>query len=734
MALSKNFLMLFGKFSLQAQDKKRLLTDRFVKGVVSCGGIVALGALVMIFIYLAWVVLPLFKDAAFSSTAASISLPYQTVLVDIDVSDDGHQIQTLSSQGQLDIWHVANPKKPQLILSQSLSKRPFISRRDGNQNYLALLEPGRQLTVWQTQFAQLSHQVAPQLTEVVLPPMDAFVQQGLTTDFAFAVTRQTLKLVTLDDSGELSLIQATLGTQDVKVETLLSPLHNPEQMLLTPDGQTLYLRQGNQLAVMVWREQGFALREVIRLAKAPHQVTKVQFLPGAYSLLVTTERGDVSQWFDVLKDRKRTLTKIRTFEVGDGVGKIITDHYHKGFYSFMVDGQVKGFYTTNHNQTMSASLFKQIPDLIALSNSESRLVSWRDGIVQIHQLHRNFPEVSLSALWQKIWYEGYPEPQFVWQSSSASDTFEPKLSLVPLTFGTLKAALFAMLFSAPIAVLGAIYTGYFMSVKMRRMVKPAIELMEALPTVIIGFVAGIWLAPLVEHHLFAALLLIVLLPLSCVVGAGVWSLIPIYYRRGIPSGWHALMVMPMMVVFIVLGMVIAPYFEQWWFQGDLRVFLAQYGIDYEQRNALIVGLAMGFAVIPTIFTIAEDAIFSVPKHLSLGSLALGATPWQTLIHVVLFTASPGIFSALMMGFGRAVGETMIVLMATGNTPLLDWSIFEGMRTLSATIAMELPESEVGSAHYRILFLSALILLAFTFAVNSLGEWVRQRLRDRYRSL
>ena len=148
----------------------------------------------------------------------------------------------------------------------------------------------------------------------------------------------------------------------------------------------------------------------------------------------------------------------------------------------------------------------------------------------------------------------------------------------------------------------------------------------------------------------------------------------------------------------------------------------------------MVGFAMGFAVIPTIFTIAEDAIFSVPKHLSDGSLALGATAWQTLMNVVLLTASPGIFSAIMMGLGRAVGETMIVLMATGNTPIMDWNILEGMRTLSATIAVELPESEVGSSHFRILFLAALLLFVFTFAVNSIAEWVRQRLRARYRSL
>ncbi|MGB1558652.1 MAG: ABC transporter permease subunit, partial [Oceanococcaceae bacterium] len=149
---------------------------------------------------------------------------------------------------------------------------------------------------------------------------------------------------------------------------------------------------------------------------------------------------------------------------------------------------------------------------------------------------------------------------------------------------------------------------------------------------------------------------------------------------------------------------------------------------------LVVGLAMGFAVIPTIFSIAEDAVFGVPKSLSQGSLALGATPWQTLTRVVLPTASPGIFSALMIGLGRAVGETMIVLMATGNTPIMDFNIFEGFRTLSANIAVEMPESEVGSTHFRILFLAGLVLFLFTFVFNTLAEVVRQRLRSKYSNL
>jgi phosphate transport system permease protein len=151
---------------------------------------------------------------------------------------------------------------------------------------------------------------------------------------------------------------------------------------------------------------------------------------------------------------------------------------------------------------------------------------------------------------------------------------------------------------------------------------------------------------------------------------------------------------------------------------------------YSQRNALVVGFVMGFAIIPNIYTLAEDAMNAVPSHLRAGSLASGATPWQTAKWVILPVAASGIFSAVMIGMGRAVGETMIVVMAAGNTPILEWNIFSGLRTLSANIAVELPEAVKDGTLYRTLFLAALTLFLMTFVINTVAELIRQRFRKR----
>jgi phosphate transport system permease protein len=281
------------------------------------------------------------------------------------------------------------------------------------------------------------------------------------------------------------------------------------------------------------------------------------------------------------------------------------------------------------------------------------LVEGAGGRVNRLEIHNEHPEISFSSLWRKVWYENYQQPEYVWQSSAATNEFEPKFSLTPLVFGTIKAALYAMLFAIPLALMGAAYTAYFMSPQLRQWVKPSIEIMAALPTVILGFLAGLWFAPWVEEHLVDLFMMVLLIPPGLLLFAWGWHRAFLTREAPIPEGWEPLLLIPPLLGLVVLASWLGDPVQILLFQGDLRTWLSnEAGISYDQRNALVVGCAMGFAVIPTIFSIAEDAVFGVPKSLSDGSLALGATPWQTLLFVVLPTASPGIFSALMIGLGR----------------------------------------------------------------------------------
>lgn len=732
--------MAYVEFSLQERDRKRLIKDRMIRFAVTCGGVSVLGALILIFVYLALVALPLFGDAKLTPDVAQLVLPESEPQI-LAIDDYGEHLFVVTEQGQIQFWPV-NAPTPTPLWEQTLSFHPeWIVKGNPQNGWFLVLDNQHRPQIARPLF----HYSVEKQGRVFTPRLESWpLPENLTIApseqkirlLSFAVARPDVYFASYLSDGKVVVRWVSEGGALVNEAVLAQRYPQLDQLLMTPDGKTLYLRQGDQLSVVQQEGQRYQLREQVDLSQgnAEQTVSGITLLAGAHSLLVTYENGNVSQWFDVLERGARTLAPIRHFHLAPHIRLLLPDTNRKGFYTFYPNGTLQSHYTTSEKLVLFERVLPQAPRLAAMSDNERYLIMFAQGIARIAEVDNPHPEVSFRSLWRKIWYESYPEPQFVWQSTSADNDFEAKLSLVPIAFGTLKAAFYAMLFAVPIAVLAAIYTAYFMAPSMRRVVKPTIELMEALPTVIIGFLAGLWLAPIVENHLAAVVTLLIGLPLSTVFIGLLWSWLP---KRIVGRGlveWHALMLIPLLLGLIAVTLSYSHELEQAFFAGDILLYLQERGIGFDQRNALVVGMAMGFAVIPTIFTIAEDAIFSVPKHLSDGSLALGATAWQTLLRVVLLTASPGIFSAVMMGLGRAVGETMIVLMATGNTPLLDWNILEGMRTLSANIAVELPESEVASSHYRILFLSALLLFLFTFVVNSLAEWVRQRLRTRYRSL
>jgi phosphate transport system permease protein len=469
------------------------------------------------------------------------------------------------------------------------------------------------------------------------------------------------------------------------------------------------------------------------------RVSALGFLIGDRTLVVGDQSGGVSTWQVIPPPGggERRLTRIYQFERHDGaVLDISASGREKGFATADATGRVHLNYGTSGQTLLSLKTTGSALRSVAIApKADGILTLDESGAIAQWQLDNPHPEITWRTLFGKVWYEGYSQPDYVWQSTGGTDDFEAKFSLTPLVYGTLKGTFYAMIFAVPMALLAAIYVSEFMHPTVKAYVKPVVEIMAALPSVVLGFLAGLWLAPIVERIVPGLFLMPAVVP-ACVLAALLgWRRLPPGLRGRLKPGTEALVLVPVVILGAWLAFGLGGLVEATLLGGNYRAWLlSALGLTYDQRNSLVVGIAMGFAVIPIIFTIAEDSLANVPQHLRAGSLALGANRWQTAVRIVLPTASPGIFSAVMIGFGRAIGETMIVLMATGNTPVMDRSIFNGFRALSANIAVELPEAPEGGTLFRVLFLAAFLLFCLTFVVNTLAEAVRLRLRQRYRYL
>jgi len=603
---------------------------------------------------------------------------------------------------------------------------------------------------------------------------------------------------------------------------------------LAGEGHPAYLKlSGLGDNVMLAWENGHLVRFNTRDFSAPSieervdlledstlRLTALDYLLGRTTLLAGDSSGRVRAWFPAnvsvaggpgpLESR---LVPAHTFPGnGSPVVSLSSSQRIRTMGVGFQDGRLNLLHVTSHKQLgqLQEERGEAPVQAVAFAPKDDGVIALtRDGFLR-WEMDPRHPESTFRALFTRVWYEGAAEPQHVWQSSSATDDFEPKFGMMPLIFGTLKATLFSLLLGVPIALFAAIFTSEFLNPKVRAKVKPAVELMASLPSVVLGFLAALVFAPIVADRLVLFLLSFVTVPVSFLIGARVWQLLPHqftlrHYRWRFPSMFLGLPLGGLM------AWLLAPAVERICFAGDvmrwldgqiggptggwvalffplaalaaawggsrllgdfireltrdwsrlrcalfdvgkfLAVGLAAFllalvsawlvsalGFDprgglidtYVQRNALVVGFVMGFAIIPIIYTISEDALTAVPEHLRSASLGAGATPWQTATRIIVPTAMSGLFSAVMIGLGRAVGETMIVLMAAGNTPLMEWNVFNGFRTLSANIAVELPEAVRDSTHYRTLFLTALVLFAMTFVLNTVAEIVRMRFRKK----
>ncbi len=640
-------------------------------------------------------------------------------------------------------------------------------------------------------------------------------------------------LSTLTEDGKLRLSSVSkkvnLITDEVTVKLSSSELplpasvEDPSYLLISGLGDNIFVawKDGKTLR---FDTRNFAQPQIAEqfdmVPEDGEQLTSLQFLLGQTTLVAGDSTGRLQTWFATRPEAPAVKTPdninmvaAHTFPAtGAAVTSLSSSSRVRMFAAGYQDGTARVFYVTSERQILDvkASDNSPVQDISISPKSDALICYTKDGIAK-WTFDPAHPEVTLRTLFLPVWYEGYAGSGHSWQSSSGTDKFEPKFGLTPLVFGTIKATIYSMLFGAPLALLAAIYSSEFLNPRVKSQVKPVIEMMASLPSVVLGFLAGIVIAPLIEDVVPSVLSSFLLVPLSFVIGAYLWQLIP-----NIVAIRFAFLKFPLMlIVALPLGLLMAwwigPVVERVMFSGDFKGWLngrvgdgtpgwfimllplsallvsffttaiiqpmlrersvgwtrqqaaltalatfivgclvtiafAYVGAfllsalqfdprgtfvgTYVQRNAMIVGFMMGFAIIPIIYTIADDALSSVPATLRSASLGAGATNWQTAIRVIMPTAMSGLFSALMIGLGRAVGETMIVLMAAGNTPIIDMNIFNGFQTLSANIATELPEAVPGSTHYRTLFLAALTLFVMTFFINTIAEMIRQRFRKR----
>ena len=585
------------------------------------------------------------------------------------------------------------------------------------------------------------------------------------------------------DAGERKIFTATVETEQgtrlllMTLEESRSLLHEgelapsgfhdltdqlegrPTAMLPGASGDSLVIAtDADKLLYFSYDEDGetWVRRQIIPtpLGKG-EKMTSVNWLFGDMSLVIGGDRGSLKIFSLYPHSRPdgtslRLFGQTRQFSPMDGP----VQHYAASGInrSFLVSTprELRLCYGTTADIRWNSGPLEFVPAQLA-ANTEFNAAIAVDPSGNIHffSLEDKHPEAGAKALVGKIWYEGYDSPKWLWQSVGGTDDYESKLSLMPLVFGTLKGTLYALVFAVPVAVTAAIYTAHFMPPAVKRVVKPVMEIMASLPSVVLGFFGALYLAPRMEDKIPALLCMAVLIPGLAALIAWFWTTRPAAWRNKFSRGVEYIVMTP---VILLCAWFCWEYLGYWleqplislcrsvmglWGDGDFQaasfadLWRNGFGMPYEQRNSLVVGFIMGLAVIPVIFTISEDALSNVPLSLIAASEALGASRWQMVRTVVLPVASAGIFSALMIGLGRAVGETMIVLMATGNTPIMDWNIFNGMRTLSANIATELPEAAQDSTHYRVLFLGGLILFSMTFILNTLAEIVRQRLRKRF---
>lgn len=701
--------------------------DRIVAALITAGGSTVLLAVAFLMVFLVAQCLPLFRTG--SLRPAPVVADGREPMAALE-DEYRENVVVLSREGAAHV--VAREGTPSSLPLEGVRPPVRQARRDEAGTLVALEDGTGTLQVWafgtKVRWQGDRRVLEPSVHRVLAIPSG---RGGRI--LAVAGDRETPRVLVGTDNGAMVLSPSggEISAVSLQLDARL------EVGALSRDGSEAWLASQRELAWFSLTGAGdgsLAPQATVPLSGVP---TAAALVLGDVTCLVGDASGRVDAWQVVTGNvaGSRVLDLAGSFQ-GAGIVQGIAVSQRDKTFEIVRSGGAEIAYLTGRRVLMTVPDFPKGATLFGISPRGDGLFAVTSaGAVHRWGLDLAYPEVSASTLFLPVRYEGFTQPELTWQSTGGTESYESKLSLVPLLVGTLKGAFYALLFSGPVALAAALFVSQFAPQRLRQLVKPVVELMAALPSVVVGFLAALLLAPLLQRHIVGTLALFVLIPTVVIAAAAAWEAVPGSLRRR-TTGWRELGLVGVLLTGVaVVCFGFEGVLERGFFAGDFKAWLlAAAGITYDQRNAVVVGFALGFAVIPIIFTLAEDAFSNVPPSLISASLALGATRWQAARSVAIPAASPGLFAAVMTGFGRAVGETMIVLMATGNTPILSFSPYNGMRTMSACIAVEMPEAPYGGALYRVLILTALLLFLATFVLNTAAVVVAARLRKRFGKL
>jgi phosphate transport system permease protein len=728
---------------------RRRFVDRVARGVVTLGGLAVIASILAILFVIVMEILPLFRKAVVSPLS-SVALSSSGAAFAAG-TDEYREIAWTAAPKGVTFYSIKDgaglPVETDLKIGTALvtGTSPFL------QGSIALgLSDGRAVRAriaFSVAYAEGKRRIEAKLMSD--PPVTLRRSGGAVTLIAQASTEEGRLLAAATGAREIALLtlkkkKSLVG--DGKAEEILRtiPLSlDGEISALSLDsrGDDLFVGTGDGQLVRVDLRDPDQPKPAPPLEASSRQgspITVLGLLNGDRTLVVGDAAGGVSTWQMLRSEEGHYyLARVNPFEPhAAAISGFAPSLRDKGFVTADASGGIHLNYSTTGETLARLTSEGEVARAVALTPKNDGIIALdASGRLSRWELRNPHPETTLKALFGKLWYEGYSQPDIVWQSTGGTDDFEAKFCLTPLIFGTLKGTFYALILAVPLALLSALYVSQFMHAALKQNIKPVIEVMAALPSVVLGFIAALWLAPVIERRVPGLFIMAFVQAALILLAVAGWRALPLSFRQRFKHGSEVALIVPVVLIGAALSFWLGGLAESALMGGDAQAWLLKnLDLSFDQRNSVVVGLAMGFAVIPIIFTIAEDSLSNVPPYLAAGSLALGATRWQTALKVVLPSASPGIFSAIMIGFGRAVGETMIVLMATGNTPVMNMNPFKGFRALSATVAVELPDAVEKGTLYRVLFLAAFLLFVMTFAVNTAAELIRLRLRKRFQSL